>query len=112
MISWVGWIGDDVFEISFHGCEAKYFVSPLKQVAEHNRWEEVKEGDKVMLCGQYVVVVEQCEDHGIYAGGQGQAPIIECIVNWLKITGVEAVQTSRRGMNRRREAPAMRSVFR
>jgi hypothetical protein len=48
----------------------KYFVSPLKPgVAEHERPDEVKEDDKVILMGKYMVVVEPLDGD---AQGYGQ----------------------------------------
>jgi hypothetical protein len=97
------WASEDVIEVFFYGTAAKYFVSPLRPVLESEQWEELKENDQVLLVGQYIVVVDP---------GDPQVRQPEEIVNWLKITGVEEEAVSRRGMNKRREAPMGRYCFR
>lgn len=96
----VVWISDDILEVSFHDIPAKYFVSPLRPVLEGERFDEIRERDEVLLLGQYILVVEAEE------GGIGVA------TNWLKISEVEQSTFSRRGMNRRKEEAATRSVLR
>lgn len=97
------WASEDVIEVFFYGTAVKYFVSPLRPVLESEQWEELKENDQVLLVGQYIVVVDPGD-------AQGRQP--EEIVNWLKMTGVEEEVVSRRGMNKRREAPVGRYCFR
>jgi len=66
----VFWVSDEIVEIVFYGQPMKYFVSPLKPgVAEHERLDEVKEDDKVILMGKYMVVVEPLDGD---AQGYGQ----------------------------------------
>jgi hypothetical protein len=99
----VTWVSEDVIEVFFYGSAMKYFISPLRPVLESEQWEELKDNDQVLLVGQYIVVVEP---------GDPQARQPEEIVNRLKTPGVEEEVVSRRGMNKRREAPMGRYCFR
>ena len=57
VVSQVTWQNDTVV-VSFHGVQMRYFASPLRPLEDHEKWEELKEGDSVLLCGHYLVVVE------------------------------------------------------
>jgi len=54
----VSWVDENVLEVSFHGHDTKYFVTPLRKLEEHEKEDELKVDDRVILCGQYLVVVE------------------------------------------------------
>jgi len=71
------WVSAEIVEIMFYGHPMKYFVSPLKAgVAEHEREDEVKEDDKVILMGQYMAVVEPL-DGGAQDNGQNWYPHVQ-----------------------------------
>ena len=57
VVSQVTWSNDNLI-ISFHNVPMRYFASPLRTLEEHEKWEELKEGDNVLLCGHYLLVVE------------------------------------------------------
>ena len=160
VVSQVTW-SKDTLMVSFHSVPMRYFASPLRILEEHEKWEELKEGDSVLLCGHYLLVVETSDKsflpisngessarpatpghdtirgdplprqlragfrphhHAGMPPGQRQerpppppkpqAVPLEQVVNWLKVTGVEAVPGIRRGRNRVQEAPTVRTAIR
>ncbi|KAK5404694.1 hypothetical protein LTR06_009415 [Exophiala xenobiotica] len=44
--------------VTFYDNETKYFVTPLKKLEEGEHDEEIKPDDRVILAGQYLIVVE------------------------------------------------------
>ena len=59
VVSSVTWMNDNVtIEVTFQGHDVKYFVTPLKKLEEEDHEEELKVDDKIILAGQYLVVVE------------------------------------------------------
>ncbi|KAK6385901.1 hypothetical protein LTS17_001473 [Exophiala oligosperma] len=46
-------------EVSFHGHETKYFVTPLTKIEDGEHEEEIRSEDMVILAGQYLIVVER-----------------------------------------------------
>ncbi|EXJ77115.1 hypothetical protein A1O3_10273 [Capronia epimyces CBS 606.96] len=45
-------------EVTFHGHEQRYFITPLRKLEEDEYEEELKPEDRVILAGQYLIVVE------------------------------------------------------
>ena len=59
VVSSVTWLNDNVTSmVTFQGHDVKYFVTPLRKLEEEEHEEELKIDDKVVLVGQYLVVVE------------------------------------------------------
>ncbi|RMZ77816.1 hypothetical protein DV737_g4147, partial [Chaetothyriales sp. CBS 132003] len=159
VVSQVIWSNDTLI-VSFHSMPMRFFASPLRALEEHEKWEELKEGDNVLLCGHYLLVVEPTDQTFIptstaepsgsamlqinpirgdptprqpglgvrpnhregapHVHEEGRAhprPIprpvpLEQVVNWLKVTGVEAMPGVRRGRNRIQDAPVLRTAIR
>jgi hypothetical protein len=126
VVQQVAWEGDTLV-ISFHGLRMRYFAAPLRPLEEHEKWEELKVNDTVLLRGHYLLVVERSGD--IYfpstnADGsdprqrprqpqdQPQPVPLEMVINWLKVTGIEAVPGTRRNQNRETDAPLIRTMIR
>lgn len=59
VIKEVNWQADGTIEIQFNRTSVKYFVSPLKQLEEYEKWEEIQVDDQVLLCGQYLMVIQK-----------------------------------------------------
>jgi hypothetical protein len=96
IVGQVRWVTEALIEVGFYGLSALYLLSPLVDVAEGERADEIRANDTILLLGQYVVVVELGEDQPPHAK--------EAVTNWLKIVGVEQYPVSRRGMNRTDDA--------
>lgn len=59
VVSTVEWLNDAAaIEVTFHGHDMKYIVTPLGKLAEGEHDEELKPEDRVILMGQYLAVVE------------------------------------------------------
>jgi hypothetical protein len=84
--------------------------------------------DRVLLCGHFLLVVEISGETYIPNAntdrldgldprqrprqGQDQPVPLEMVINWLKITGIEAVPGTRRYQNRERAAPVHGTAIR
>jgi hypothetical protein len=123
----VAW-ADDVIEVTFAGQPVRYFVKPLRALHEHEKEEELRVNDNVLLLGGYLVVVEPSDQeyepivhgnghpHGYdprppwVQQGSRRRPL-EAVVSWLKVTGIEAAAEQRRGKNRQQgSAPGLTEV--
>jgi hypothetical protein len=126
VVQQVTWQGDTLV-ILFHGMPMRYFAAPLRPLEEHEKWEELKVNDRVLLCGHYLLVVEPSGETyfpSTNADGldprqrprqgqdQSQPVPLEMVINWLKVTGIEAVPGTRRYQNRERAAPVVRTAIR
>jgi len=141
----VTWKEESVMEVTFHEQEGraetpleqqtKYFLTPLGKLQEDEREEELKPDDRVILAGQYVIVVEQSgqtftpnaepdtrygmntfngPNGGSYPGGGQARPqvALEAMLNWLKITGIETPRRKRRGHVQQETNQVVRSAIR
>ncbi|KAL9607950.1 MAG: hypothetical protein Q9167_007188 [Letrouitia subvulpina] len=90
----VKWLSDEVIELTLRNQPSKIFATPLKPVPEGYRHDEIRINDVVSLMGQYVAISEPDED----PRGERGLPLI--MTNYLRITGTEEQNRSRRGMNR------------
>lgn len=134
VVKTVTWSNESVMEVTFHEQEAKYYVTPLRKLQEDEREEELKPDDRVILAGQYLIIVEpngqtfvpNSEADARYStntsrspgggnspgGGTGRPPIpLEGMLNWLKITGVETPRRKRRHPQQE-TSQVLRSVIR
>jgi hypothetical protein len=127
IVQQVAWQGDTLVIIS-HGLLMRYYAAPLRPLEEHEKWEELKVNDRVLLCGHYLLVVEVSGETYIPSTnldrvdrwdprqrtrqGQDQPVPLEMVINWLKITGIEAVAGTRRYQDREKAAPVHRTVIR
>jgi hypothetical protein len=57
----VVWQGETV-ALNFQGIPTRYFATPLKKMLDHEKWEEIKANDEVLLCGHYLLVVERSDE--------------------------------------------------
>jgi hypothetical protein len=108
VVTAITWLSDVNIEVVLQGHVAKYFVSPLREVEEHARDDEIRTGDVALLVGQYLAIAERA-DHGYGNDGEGEY----FMMNYLKILSVEEGKVSSRRVNRSTQ-PEMRTttVFR
>ncbi|KAL8937938.1 MAG: hypothetical protein Q9211_003437 [Gyalolechia sp. 1 TL-2023] len=92
----IRWLSDEVIELSLQNQSSKMFVSPLKPVPEGYRDDEIRVNDIISLVGQYIAVGEPDD-----SDRQEPCPLL-IMTNYLRITGMEEQNRSRRGMNRGR----------
>ena len=126
VVQQVAWEGDTLV-ILFHGMPMRYFAAPLRALEEHEKWEELKVNDRVLLCGHYLLVVELSGEtyfpttnaDGLdprqrprQVQDQSQPVPLEMVINWLKVTGIEAVPGTRRYQNREKTIPVVRTAIR
>jgi hypothetical protein len=108
VVTSVKWLSEKDIETTIQGLSAKYFLCPLQPVEEGHRDDEIREGDVVMLIGQYLVIAELPDDD--YTGGPNQEYLM---TNYLRITSVEEINSTRRGRNRARQPEmVVQSFFR
>jgi hypothetical protein len=88
-IQTLSWVSPDIAEVTLSEHNTTYFVSPLSQVDEKYRNDQIQVGDIVVLIGYYLVVAEQVQE-------RIQEDMLY-MANWLRITSVVegAVQTLR-----------------
>jgi hypothetical protein len=53
---------EDTLIVTFHEVPMRFFVTPLAPVDDALKHEELREGDTVLLCGLYLVVLEPTEE--------------------------------------------------
>ncbi|KPI43459.1 uncharacterized protein AB675_6973 [Cyphellophora attinorum] len=60
MVKDVRWTEEQTLVVTFHDVpHMQYFATPLSKVSESEIGEQLKIGDHVLLCGQYMCIVEQ-----------------------------------------------------
>ncbi|KAF7511482.1 hypothetical protein GJ744_004671 [Endocarpon pusillum] len=126
IVQQVAWQGDTL-EVFFEGLRMRYYAAPLRPLEEHEKWEELHKNDVVLLCGHYMLVVEMTGETyfpSMNADGldprhrprqeqdQSRPVSLGIVINWLKVTGIEAVPGTRRHQNRERVGPILRTAIR
>lgn len=53
---------EDTISVTLHDVGMRYFVTPLASVTDALKHEQLKEGDTVLLCGHYLLVVEPTDE--------------------------------------------------
>ena len=91
IVTKVDWLSSVIVEVSLQDHQEKYFVSPLQEVEEGRRSDEVQVGDVAVLAGRYIILAVPDDEE--ISGGL-------LLTNFMKITSVEEVFKSGRGANR------------
>jgi hypothetical protein len=106
----------------------RYSVKPLRALQEHEKEEELRVNDNILLVGGYLAVIELSDQEYepiVHGNGQphGYDPRppcvqqgnrrrpLEAVVSRLKVTGMVAAAEQRRGKNRQQgSAPGFTEV--
>ncbi|KAL8994338.1 MAG: hypothetical protein Q9169_005665 [Polycauliona sp. 2 TL-2023] len=92
----IKWVSSELLEISLNGKQSTVSVTPLRQVLEPFRNEEVQVGNSAIFVGSYLAIAVLSED-------SARLDPVFTMTNYLRIVNVETEEQRRRGMNRARE---------
>jgi hypothetical protein len=110
IVTRVSWVTDSLIEVTLEHIPSKFMVTPLQNVEEGARNDEVQRGDVVILAGHYLIVAVPDQEGNGRGPGTGGGLIM---TNFLKVQSAEEQNFSRRGANRAtRTERRIHSVFR